>query len=55
VADESRAPLLSPFGRRVTLVRTMADKLQRPNPTDAMGADVFDDEAAALAYLESSA
>lgn len=53
----SRRALFSPFRRRATLVRTMAGKLQlqRLNRTDAMSADVFDDEAAALTYLESSA
>ncbi len=49
----SRRALFSPFAKRATLVRTMAGKLQiqRLNRTDTMSADVFDDEAEAIAHL----
>ncbi|MBN8616046.1 MAG: hypothetical protein J0L92_35975 [Deltaproteobacteria bacterium] len=49
----SRRALFGPFAKRATLVRTMAGKLQiqRLNRADTMAADVFDDEAEAIAYL----
>jgi hypothetical protein len=49
----SRRALFVPFAKRATLVRTMAGKLQiqRLNRTDTMNADVFDDEAEAIAHL----
>lgn len=53
----SRRALFGPFRKRATLVRTMAGKLQiqRLNRADTMSADVFDDEAEAIAHLLVSA
>lgn len=49
----SRRALFGPFRKRATLVRSMAGKLQiqRLNRADTMSADVFDDEAEAVAHL----